>query len=164
VPALAGVLAITGQARTPNGGYGVGMAKLQIVFAAKDPKRVAAFWRAALDYGEELPPPPFETWDDFLRANNLPPDTGNDIDSAIDPEGVQPRILVERDEPHRRGAVHLDVNVNTRDTPAEDRRSRVDAAVERFEGLGATTTRVVDHDGQYWIEMTDPEGNWFCVQ
>jgi len=164
VPTLAGVVAIPSQARRSRGGYGVGMAKLQIVFAAKDPKRVAAFWRAALDYGEEPPPPPFETWDDFLRANSLPPDTGNDIDSAIDPEGVQPRILVERDEPDPRGAVHLDVNVNTGDTPATKRRSNVDAAVQRFEGFGATKTRVVDHDGQYWIEMTDPEGNWFCVQ
>lgn len=140
------------------------MAKLQIVFAARDPKRVAAFWRAALDYGEEPPPPPFRTWDEFLAANNLPSDTGDDIDSAIDPEGVQPRILVERDEPHPRGAVHLDVNVNSRETPPPERRRNVDAAVKRFEGLGATRTRVVDHDGQYWVEMTDPEGNWFCVQ
>jgi hypothetical protein len=140
------------------------MAKLQIVFAAKDPKRVAAFWRAALDFVEESPPPPFETWDAFLKANNLPPDTGNDIDSALDPDGVLPRILVERDEPHPRGAVHLDVNVNTRDTPVDERRANVDAAVERLKGFGATQGRVVDRDGQYFFEMTDPEGNWFCVQ
>jgi len=140
------------------------MPKLQIVFAAKDPKRVAAFWRAALDYGEEPPPPPFKSWDEFLEANNLPPDTGDDIDSAIDPEGVQPRILVERDDPHPRGAVHLDVNVNTRDTPAAERRANVDAAVKRLAALGATQTRVVDNEQSYWIEMTDPEGNWFCVQ
>ena len=100
----------------------------------------------------------------FLKANDLPLDTGDDIDSAIDPEGVQPRILVERDEPHPRGAVHLDVNVNSRDTPSAERRLNVDAAARRFEGLGATKTRVVDEDGRYWIEMTDPEGNWFCVQ
>ena len=140
------------------------MAKLQITFAAEDPRKLAAFWRAALDYGEEPPPPPFATWAEFLAANNLPPDSGNDIDSAIDPEGIQPRILVERDEPRPRGAVHLDVNVNTRDTPPEDRRANVDAAVARLTTLGATQTRVVDQDGRYWIEMTDPEGNWFCVQ
>jgi hypothetical protein len=140
------------------------MAKLQIVFAAKDPHRVAEFWRAALDYATEPPPPPFETWEAFLEANDLPPDTGNDIDSAIDPEGIQPRILVERDEPHPRGAVHLDVNVNSRDTPPAERRARIDSAVQRLKGLGATQTRVVDEDGRYWIEMTDPEGNWFCVQ
>jgi Glyoxalase-like domain len=140
------------------------MAKLQIVFAAKEPHKVAAFWQAALGYAAEPPPPPFETWDEFLKANNLPPDTGDDIDSAIDPEGVQPRILVERDSPEPRGAVHLDVNVNTRDTPIAERRARVDDAVERFKGLGATQQRVVDRDGSYFIEMTDPEGNWFCVQ
>jgi hypothetical protein len=140
------------------------MAKLQIVFAAREPHKVAAFWRAALGYGEEPPPPPFKTWDEFLSANNLPADAGDDIDSAIDHEGVQPRILVERDEIRPRGAVHLDINVNTRATPAAERRANVDAAVARFKSLGATQTRVVDHDGQYWIEMTDPEGNWFCVQ
>jgi len=63
------------------------MPKLQIVFAAREPHKVAAFWRAALDYREEPPPPPFTTWDEFLQANDLPPDTGDDIDSAIDPEG-----------------------------------------------------------------------------
>jgi hypothetical protein len=140
------------------------MAYRQIVFAAHEPHKVAAFWRAALGYAEEPPPPPFETWDEFLRANNLLPNTGDDIDSAIDPEGVQPRMLVERDAPHPRGAVHLDVNVTTRDTPPAERRARIEAAARRFEGLGATTTRVVDREGQFWIEMADPEGNWFCVQ
>src|SRR5690348_13279721 len=52
------------------------MPKLQIVFAAREPHKVAAFWRAALDYREEPPPPPFTTWDEFLQANDLPPDTG----------------------------------------------------------------------------------------
>jgi hypothetical protein len=137
---------------------------LQIVFAAKDPRRVAEFWRAALGYQSEPPPEGFETWDDFLRANNLPPDTGDDIDSGIDPTGVGPRILVERDEPHPRGAVHLDINASTRGMSLAEKRSRVDATVERLESIGATKGRVVDREGEYWVEMTDPEGNWFCVQ
>ena len=45
-----------------------------------------------------------------------------------------------------------------------DRRANVDAAVERLKGFGATQGRVVDRDGQYFVEMADPEGNWFCVQ
>jgi hypothetical protein len=137
---------------------------IQIVFAAKDPRRVAEFWRAALGYASEPPPAGFESWDEFLRANNLPPSTGDDIDSAIDPTGVGPRILVERDEPHPRGAVHLDVTVTTREMSMATKRARVDETVERLGSIGATKGRIVDRDREYWVEMTDPEGNWFCVQ
>ena len=35
----------------------------------------------------------------------------------------------------------------------------------RLEGLGATFGREVTWmAGEIWIEMYDPEGNWFCVQ
>jgi hypothetical protein len=140
------------------------MAGIQIVFAAKDPHRVAAFWQAAIGYAAEPPPEPFKTWDEFLEANHLPPDTGDSIDSAIDPAGIGPRILVERDEPGPRGAIHLDINASSRGIPLEEKRSLVDKAVERLEGLGATKGRVVDNGRDYFVEMTDPEGNWFCVQ
>src|SRR4051812_21275145 len=102
--------------------HDLAMTAIQIVFAAKDPRRLAEFWRAAVGYVSEPPPEGFETWDDFLRANNLPPSTGDDIDSAIDPTGVGPRILVERDEPHPRGAVHLDVTVSSRGMSMADKR------------------------------------------
>ena len=140
------------------------MSGLQIVFAAKDPHRVAKFWQQALGYTAEPPPEGFETCDEFLRAMNLPPDTGDSIDSAVDPAGIGPRILVERDEPHPRGAIHLDINASSRGMSLAEKRERVDAAVARLESIGATKGRVVDGEGEYWIEMTDPEGNWFCVQ
>lgn len=146
-----------------NVGHDAAMAGIQIVFAAKDPHRIAAFWQAAIGYAAEPPPEPFETWDDFLRANDLPPDTGNDIDAAVDPTGVGPRILVERDD-QPRAAIHLDINASRRGIPLDEKRALVDAAVARLEGLGATKGRVVDTEREYWIEMTDPEGNWFCVQ
>jgi len=139
------------------------MAAIQIVFAAKEPHRIAGFWQAALGYASEPPPEPFETLDDFLRANGLPLDTGDDIDSAVDPAGIGPRILVERDS-HPRAAIHLDINASRRGIPLDEKRRLVDAAVTRLEGLGATKGRVVDNEREYWIEMTDPEGNWFCVQ
>jgi hypothetical protein len=35
----------------------------------------------------------------------------------------------------------------------------------RLEALGATFKREASGvAGEYWIEMFDPEGNWFCVQ
>jgi hypothetical protein len=136
---------------------------MQIVFAAKSPPRLAQFWREALGYTSEPPPPGFETWEEFARVNNIPL-TADDIDSAIDPEGSGPRLLFERDEPHQRGAVHLDVNASSRGMPMEQRKARVDETVERLIKAGATRTRVVDKPQEYWVELTDPEGNWFCVQ
>jgi Glyoxalase-like domain len=140
------------------------MSGMQIVFAAKDPKRLAEFWRIALGYQSEPPPEGFASWEEFARANNLPPDAGNDIDSAVDPAGAGPRLLFERDDPEPRGRVHLDVNVGSREMSTADRKTRIDEAVVRLEAAGATRTRVVDRPDQYWIEMTDPEGNSFCVQ
>lgn len=139
------------------------MTAIQIVFAAKDPPRLAEFWRQAIDYGKEAPPEGFDTWEEFARANNLSL-TAADIDSAVDPEGVGPRLLFERDDPHARGAVHLDVNASSRGMTAAERKARVDETVERLLAAGATKGRSVERDGQYWVEMTDPEGNWFCVQ
>lgn len=140
------------------------MPSIQIVFAAKDPHRVAEFWRAVLGYETEPPPAGFESWEEFLRENNLPPSTGDDLDSAVDPAGSGPRIFVERDEPHPRGAVHLDITVTSREMSMADKKSRVNETADRLEAIGATRGRVVDRDQQYWVEMTDPEGNWFCVQ
>ena len=140
------------------------MPAIQIVFAAKDPHRVAEFWRAALGYETEPPPAGFESWEEFLRENNLPASTGDDVDSGIDPAGVGPRIFVERDESPRLGSVHLDVTMTTGDMSMADKKSRVNESVDRLEAIGATRGRVVDRDQQYWVEMTDPEGNWFCVQ
>jgi hypothetical protein len=139
------------------------MAGMQIVFAAKNPPKLAEFWRLALGYATEPPPPGFETWEEFARANNIPL-TAEDIDSAVDPEGVGPRLLFERDDPHQRGAVHLDVNASERGMTMGQKKARVDEAVQRLVAAGATTTRVVDREQEYWVELTDPEGNWFCVQ
>ena len=139
------------------------MAQLQIVFASKSPSKLAEFWRTALGYSAEPPPPGFETWEDFARVNNIPL-TADDIDSAIDPKDVGPRLLFERDDPHARGAVHLDINASGRGMSIEEKKRRVNEAVERLIGAGATKGRVVDREQEYWVELTDPEGNWFCVQ
>jgi Glyoxalase-like domain len=139
------------------------VAGLQIVFAAKKPSKLAEFWRVALGYAAEPPPPGFDTWEEFARANDIPL-TADDIDSAVDPEGVGPRLLFERQEPHPRGAVHLDVNASARGMSIEEKKARVDGTVERLVAAGAKTTRVVDREDEYWVELTDPEGNWFCVQ
>jgi hypothetical protein len=138
--------------------------RIQVVFAAKNPGRLATFWQTALHYEPEAPPPGYDTWEAFATANGLDLTAGTDIDSAVDPDGVGPRLLFERDTPRPSGAVHLDVNATTPGASVAERRQRVEAEVDRLLAAGATQTKVVERDGQYWIEMEDPEGNWFCVQ
>ena len=61
--------------------------------------------------------------------------------------------------------VHLDVNVGgVAGTPVEERRPRVDAAVDRLVGEGATRLRILEEYGEYCVVMQDPEGNEFCLQ
>ncbi|MFQ5947540.1 MAG: VOC family protein [Acidimicrobiia bacterium] len=139
---------------------------MQIVIACQEPGRLAAFWRTALGYAEEPPPDGFASWDEFVAEHDLPPDIGNDLDSAVDPAGVGPRLFFERvpeSEPQRR--IHLDINVVGRsDVPWDERKERVGAEAARLESAGATRLKKVERQGTYWIEMADPEGNWFCVQ
>lgn len=137
--------------------------RIQVVFAARDPGRLAEFWRLAVGYTEEPPPGEFASWEEFAAANNISLDAGTDIDSAVDPDGTGPRFLFEREDREARGGVHLDVNAGT-GHPLADRKRRVDERVERLVAAGAKRMRVVDREDSYWIELTDPEGNWFCVQ
>jgi hypothetical protein len=47
----------------------------------------------------------------------------------------------------------------------EERRQRLSAERVRLEALGATFKReATGMAGETWIELHDPEGNWFCVQ
>ena len=61
--------------------------------------------------------------------------------------------------------LHVDLKISGgRDQPADLRRERILAEVERLTGLGGSVQRfdeangVLDH-----VMMTDPEGNEFCV-
>jgi hypothetical protein len=93
---------------------------------AAEPRRIAAFWAAALGYVDE------PGYDD--------PDGA----SLIDPEGAGPAISFLRvPEPKTaKNRVHLDVGVSGGPEVAhDDRRPKVDAAVERLVGLGATMVR-----------------------
>jgi hypothetical protein len=139
---------------------------VQIVIACEDPNLLTEFWAAALGYVPQPPPEGFESWDEFADAVGIPGEKRNDIGAVIDPEGIGPRILFERyngGEPNQR--VHFDVNVIHEPLDEAQRVDRLAGERERLEGLGATFKReATGMAGEYWIEMFDPEGNWFCVQ
>ena len=140
---------------------------IQVTFDCADPDRLATFWAAALGYKKQDPPAGYATWPEFLAAQGVPEDRWNAASAIVDPEGSGPRIYFQQvPEPKTvKNRVHLDVNVGGgRDTPDDERRARVNTAVERLLGAGATRLRVGEEHGEYWVVMQDPEGNEFCLQ
>ena len=140
---------------------------IQVVFDCADPERLAIFWAATLHYKQQDPPDGFATWQAFLEAQGVPESEWNSANAVVDPAGAGPRIYFQRvPEPKIvKNRVHLDLNVGGgHAVPLDERRRRVDAEVERLQGLGATSLRALEQRGEYWVVMQDPEGNEFCVQ
>jgi hypothetical protein len=140
--------------------------RLQVVFDAADPPKLAAFWGEAIGYVEEDPPDGFESWEAWAVANDLPREDWDRYDSRVDPDGAGPRLFFQRvPEPKTaKNRVHLDLEVSGgRETPIEDRRRRVADAVERAVAAGATRVKAYDEAGQHWVVLQDPEGNEFCL-
>lgn len=139
----------------------------QVTFDCADPARVSEFWAAALGYKLDDPPPGYDSWPAFLKAQNVPEDQWNSASAVSDPDGRGPRLFFQRvPEPKTvKNRVHLDVNVGGgHAVPIEQRRERVAAAIERLVSLGASKIREMELRGEYWVVMADPEGNEFCLQ
>ena len=107
-----------------------------LVLDCRDPRALAEFWAAALDY---------------VSVG----DAGSY--TALFPNGRPgPKLLLQQvPEPKQvKNRMHLDIE-------APD----IDAEAARLEALGATRVRadrIAEH-GTTWILMADPEGNVFCV-
>jgi hypothetical protein len=139
---------------------------IQVVIACDDPAALAEFWATALGYIVQPPPERFSTWDEFADSVGIPEEKRNDISAVVDPEGTGPRILFERyDGGARSQRVHFDVNVVAEQVGEAERKTILEEERLRLEALGASFKReATGMAGEYWIEMFDPEGNWFCVQ
>jgi hypothetical protein len=141
---------------------------IQVVFDCADPARMMRFWAAALGYTEQDPPKGYATWQDFLRAMNVPEERWNEAGAVLDPEGKGPRIYFQRvPEPKTvKNRVHLDLNVGGGSSSPDERRRRIDSEVERLVAAGASVfgPGQVNEMGEYWVVLQDVEGNEFCVQ
>ena len=142
---------------------------VQVVIDCADPNRLSKFWAFALGYKEQDPPQGHESWEDWLRAMNVPEEKWNDAGAVVDPDGKGPRMYFQRvpEQKTVKNRVHLDLNVGGgRETPMDERRKRIDAEAERLQAAGATVSRPgeVSEFGEYWVVMQDPEGNEFCLQ
>jgi hypothetical protein len=139
--------------------------KLQVVFDATDPARLASFWSVALGYTSEPPPPGFGSWEEFGRAIGMPEEQFGDQASLIDPEGAGPRIYFQRvpEGKTSKNRVHLDIRVAGRELRGEERARRVEERVAELVQAGASVAwRNNDVRGSS-VVMRDPEGNEFCV-
>jgi catechol 2,3-dioxygenase-like lactoylglutathione lyase family enzyme len=124
------------------------MAKpIQIAVDCADPNKLAHFWASVLGY-------------DVVRLSE---------DGAraflSDPQGMGPRLLLHRvPEPKTtKNRVHLDVYVSPWGAPPAEAKPILDAEAKRLRALGATELRAIEKPDDYFIVMSDPEGNEFCI-
>ncbi len=139
--------------------------KIQIVFDASDPEKLAEFWELALGYVPEPPPEGFGSWEDFGRSIGLPESEFGAQASRIDPAGAGPRLYFQRvpEGKTAKNRVHLDVGVAGRGVRGEARKRLVSEHVERLVQAGASIAWETSDVRGDAIVMRDPEGNEFCV-
>ena len=141
--------------------------RLQVVIDCADPARLAEFWAEALGYRVQEPPAGFDSWPQFLQATGVPESEWEAASAVVDPDGVGPRIYLQRvPEPKIcKNRLHLDLNLaGGQHVPAEQRQETLGQHVERLSKLGASLVEERELWGEYWVVMQDPEGNEFCVQ
>lgn len=130
----------------------------QITIDCADADAMSRFWSIALGYVEEPPPAGYLSWEDFLRASGIPTPTAGSISAIVDPDDIGPRVLFLRvPEPKTvKNRAHLDIRAGRSD---DAKHTKIEQLVE----AGAAAVRRVDEHGGWWMVMTDPEGNEFCV-
>jgi hypothetical protein len=137
---------------------------VQVVFDAADPGKLAEFWAAAADYVVQPPPEGFASWPEFLAKIGVPEDQWDRASACVDPDGNGPRFFFQKvPEPKQvKNRVHVDLHPGAGHEPP-DRIAVVRADAERLTRLGAQIVREYAEHGEFWIVLTDPEGNEFCV-
>jgi hypothetical protein len=139
--------------------------KIQVVFDAAEPEKLAEFWELALGYVPEPPPEDFASWEEFAHDAGIPESDMDAQASRIDPAGQGPRLYFQR-VPEGKAAknrVHLDVRVAGPEVRGEERKRLVSEHVERLVRAGASIAWRTDDVRGNAIVMRDPEDNEFCV-
>jgi Glyoxalase-like domain len=139
--------------------------KIQVVFDAADPEKLAEFWGLALGYVVEPPPEGFVSWEEFARSSGIAEAEYDQVASRVDPAGEGPRLYFQRvpEDKTAKNRVHLDIRVAGREVRGEHRRRLVSEHVERLVQAGATLAWQTDDVRGSSVTLYDPEGNEFCV-
>ncbi len=135
--------------------------RIQVVFDAADPHRLARFWAEALRYQQEdhsgIVAALLEHGQ--LRNEDVVEVDGRrafrDVAACTDPDGAGPRLFFQRvPEPKTaKNRVHLDLQVGAPNAPTE---------VERLVTLGASVAWTSSDRGPVTTTLHDPEGNELC--
>jgi uncharacterized glyoxalase superfamily protein PhnB len=137
---------------------------LQLTFDSADPHALCAFWCAALGYERQ---DVTDRVEQAVAGGHVAAEDVVEIDgrkyfpfaaAAIDPTGKRSRLLFMKvpEGKTAKNRMHIDITVG---------RDNVDATAARLEELGAKKLYEFPTAwGEYWVTMTDPEGNEFCVQ
>jgi Glyoxalase-like domain len=139
--------------------------RIQVVFDAAEPEKLAEFWELALGYVREPPPEGFESWEEFARSAGIPEEQFGEVSSRIDPVGEGPRLFFQRvpEGKTAKNRVHLDIQVGASVPPGEERKRLVSEKVEQLVRAGAS---LAWENETLWgdsVVLRDPEGNEFCV-
>jgi Glyoxalase-like domain len=70
--------------------------KIQVVFDAAEPEKLAEFWGLALGYVTEPPPEGFESREEFAGPAGIPEERFGEVSPRIDPAGEGPRLYFQR--------------------------------------------------------------------
>jgi hypothetical protein len=139
----------------------------QVTFDCLNPDGLSRFWAEVLHYKLQDPPSGFSTWEDFLKAQNVPEEEWDSASAIVDPDEVGSRLYFQKVSSPKtiKNRVHLDVNVGGgRKVTEEERKKRIHSEAERLIRLGAAKVNFVQEGGECFMVMTDPEGNEFCLQ
>ncbi|WP_304650895.1 VOC family protein [Tessaracoccus sp. OS52] len=152
------------------------MAKqIQLTFDALSPRALGLFWAEVLGYSVDPPPggklggveETVAAWMDALAASDVPESEWDSAFALVDPDGVGPRIFIQRvPEPKTaKNRLHIDVR-NAVGLEGDERMAILEAECERLLALGATRLRRFEPApplSHGFIVMADPEGNEFCL-
>ena len=135
--------------------------RVDLTLDCTDAEVLAAFWKTAVGYVDEPPPPPFATRQEWLQSFGEPASDRLGGAWLHDPTGVAPRLclLEVPEEKVAKNRLHFDLRVAGSGTP-EERWTRITTEVARLRAAGASMLAIFD--GLH-VVMADPEGNEFCV-
>ncbi len=140
--------------------------RVQVVFDCAFPQQLAKFWRLAMNYVEQPPPAGHDSWDAFADEMGIAVSERFKFGAAVDPAGRGPRLLFlwVPEEKAVKNRVHLDVSVGTLPHGSDERKAAVREHARRLVAAGATLIGERNDNISWWIVLTDPEGNEFCLQ
>jgi len=139
--------------------------KFQVAFDCHDPDKLAEFYVEALHYKFQDPPKGFKSWEEALKAWEIPEEDWHLSTAIVDPDGKGHRIFFQKMDTPKLGKNKLHLDVNASSGPSlEERKEQVRAEVERLARLGARKQQEWEENGEFWVVMLDPEENEFCVQ